>query len=97
MADLIALRDQVVDEPSFLAFLAALAADWHDERGKEAIAPSPPYGPGANGWEHGTIGDYLDAAAAWGDSSRHGLPLYEPPRNPWRRCADILWAGKIYE
>jgi hypothetical protein len=56
---------QVVDETSFLQFLAALKDDWDDEQAKESVAPSSPYGPGANGWENGTIGAFLEAAIAW--------------------------------
>ena len=48
--DLHALADAVDDEQSFLGFLAALAADWHEERDIEAVKPSSPYGPGALGW-----------------------------------------------
>ncbi len=91
------LLDAVCDEDSFATFIDALATDWFDEQEKEKAEPSSPYGPGANAWEHGTIGDYLAAAAAWAASSKGGLPLYEPPANPWKRFADILFAGKIYE
>jgi hypothetical protein len=97
MTNLYALADQVTDEATFVQFVAALAEDWEDERRKEGAAPTSPYGPGANGWENATIGDFLVTAAGWAESSRHGLPRYEPPDNPWRRCADILLAGKIYE
>jgi hypothetical protein len=97
MTDLRALADEVSDEPSFVAFLSALSADWNDERSKEAVTPSSPYGAGANGWENGTIGDFLGAAAAWAEASQCGTPRYDPPSNPWRRCAHILLAGKFYE
>jgi hypothetical protein len=93
------LLDSVCDEESFLRFLSALAADLEDSNAKEAVQPSSPYGPKANGWENTTVDRFLFAAAEWGRSSWNGLPLahYEPPSNPWRRCADILYAGKIYE
>lgn len=97
MGDLHAMAEQVIDEPSFVRFVESLAADWKDERRIEAISPTSPYGAGANGWEQGTIGEFLEAAAAWATSSRHGTRFYEPPSNPWRRCAHILLAGKIYE
>jgi hypothetical protein len=95
--ELLRARDAVIDEQSFIAFLRELAADWTDERAKETITPSSPYGPGANGWENGTIGQYLDAAAEWAEASTKGLEFYDPPSNAWRRCADILYCGKIYE
>lgn len=92
-----AILDSVNDEQSFLRFLQALAADWEDEQQKELANPSSPYGLGTNGWENGTIGAYLDAAVSWGDSSIDGLRFYEKPSNPWKRAADILHMGKLYE
>lgn len=95
--DLHELADRVDDEGSFLRFVAALAADWEDEREIEADTPSSPYGPGALGWENGSIGAFLEAAARWGEASRDGLPLQRKPENPWCRAAQILHAGKFYE
>lgn len=95
--DLYALADQVNDEESFLSFVTALAADWEEEREIEAVKPSGPYSSGALGWENGTVGAVLDAAARWGEASINGLRFYEKPTNPWRRAAHILHAGKFYE
>src|SRR5690349_16031736 len=89
--------EEVVDEESFIEFLSVLAADREDEVTKERENPSSPWGPGRNGWDNGTIEAFLGAAAAWGASSIDGLPLLPKSTNPWRRCADILHAGKIYE
>ena len=98
MADKLSeLRDAVVDEESFVRFLSALAEDRADEVAKEKRNPSSPYGPGANGWENGTIESFLERASAWAESSRDGLEYYEKPKNPWKRCADIIYMGKIYE
>jgi hypothetical protein len=97
MIDLKALADKVVDEPTLREFMIALAADWEDEREKEKVAPSSPYGPGANGWENGTIAAFLERAASWGEDSAGGNESYSPPENPWKRCAHILLAGKFYE
>lgn len=98
--DMNAVLDSVNDEDSFLRFLEILAADWAEESQKESVTASSPYGRGANGWENGTIGSYLDAAASWGRASIHGLPAlaeYGKPANPWKRAAEILYMGKIYE
>ncbi len=57
--------DAAGDDKTFIAFIAALAADREDEVAQEKISPSSPYGPGANGWENGTIEAFLGAAAAW--------------------------------
>ncbi len=96
-SDLESKRDAVCDERTFLEFLSALKADREDEVAKEKKKPSSPYGAGANGWENGTIEAFLDAATAWGAASQNGLQFYQKPENPWKRCADILYMGKIYE
>jgi hypothetical protein len=95
--DLETLRDAVCDEDSFVRFLEALAADRADEVEKEKRKPSSPYGPGANGWENGTIEAFLESASAWAQASKDGLESYKKPDNPWKRCAHILFMGKIYE
>jgi hypothetical protein len=95
--DLHSFAQTVTDEAGFIRFLAALAADRADECTKEAANPSSPYGPGANGWENGTIDSFLEAASAWAEASIDGLPHYEKPINPWTRCAAILLMGKHYE
>lgn len=86
----------VVDEQTFLDFIAALADDRRDEVTKEPAAPSSPWDRGANGWEHGTIENYLDAAASWG-AAGIGIVGDHSAANPWQRCAEILWAGKGHE
>jgi len=91
------ILESVADEQSFLQFMQALTEDWEDEQKSEQASPSSPYGPGANGWENGTIGAYLDAAASWGEASINGLAVYEKPTNPWKRAAQILYMGKLYE
>lgn len=89
--------DRVTDERSFLDFLTALASDWFSEAEIEATTPSSPYSSGALGWENGSIGAFLEASCAWANASAKGLKYYTPSENPWRRTADILMAGKIYE
>jgi len=85
------LEDAVHDEETFLVFLQALSDDRLDEETREKESPSNPYGSGHNGWENGTI------ASAWADVSKNGLPLMTKECNPWKRVAQILHAGKIYE
>lgn len=67
--DLYALAEQVEDEAGFLRFLAALAADWEEDRRLAAANPPKPFGPSPLGWENGSIGGFLDAAATWGEDS----------------------------
>jgi hypothetical protein len=84
--DPIDLLERVHDEGSLLEFLSALAAE-HQTRRDES------------GWENDSIHAFLAAAVRWGEESTRGLPLagYAPCSNPWRRCADIIYAGKVYE
>jgi hypothetical protein len=93
------LVEGVLDEASFLLFLKALADDWNDERAKEALHPSPAFGPGANGWEHGTIGQFLESMVAWANAKpiEGTRPNELAPENIWRRAAHIVLAGKYYE
>jgi hypothetical protein len=91
-SELVQKLDAVCDEESFVAFVLALAADRDDEVAKEKSGQ-----PSIYPWQNGTIEMFLECAAAWATASKRGLPLYQKPENPWKRCADILYAGKIYE
>lgn len=95
--DLHLLLEQVCDERSFLIFLKALMDDRIDELEKEKINPSSPYGAGANGWENDTIEGFLESAIAWAEDSKLGMEDAERKINAWKRCADILYMGKLYE
>lgn len=88
-----ALLERVQDEASFIAFVDALADDFARELELEAASPSSPYGPGAMGWENSRIDLMLDAAARYAEATRN-----RPETGTvWRRCAEILYMGKIYE
>ncbi len=89
MMKLIESLENVMDYQSFLTFVQALIDDWEDEVGKEKLRPNSPYGPGANGWEHGTISDYLEAALRCEiDTSKvNGEQSKEPS---WREFAEFL-------
>lgn len=83
-----------VDGPEpFLEFVRALCADREAEVGQ----PIDLSGRGANGWENHTIEDFLNAALAWGESTNMGETQDMAHESPWKRCADFLWCGKIYE
>ena len=94
--DLDELLERVTDEQSFIRFIEALGADFASERLLEATSPSSPYGPGALGWENGSVDSFLEAAAAWADASRRAC-MDAAVSNVWQRCAVILLAGKFYE
>jgi hypothetical protein len=89
--------ESVYDEETFLQFLLALRDDREASVAQESAAPSLPYGPDAGGWENTTIERFLDTAVRWARDSVNGNPFYKTPDNPWRRCADILFAAKGYE
>ena len=88
--------DKVIDEQTFLKFLQLLASDWNREQALETQNPSTPYSSGTLGWENGTIGQFLESAAACGidhlsnDSGAFG-------DNPWKKAACIIYSGKTYE
>lgn len=90
------LLKRVSDRDSFFAFVRALVADRRDEEAKEQVRPSSPWGPGANGWQNGTIDAFLDAALAWaevtGMGESQGLDAVS-----WQAFATFLYCGKIYE
>lgn len=92
--DLDEMLESVIDRDSFLVFVKALIADRQDELEKEN--PSSPWGAGANGWEHGTIEGYLDAAVAWMEGAR-GTALQLPLEPSWKSFATFLYRGKSYE
>lgn len=89
--------ERVVDERSLIHFLRMLGHDWNMERQLEADLPPSPYARAALGWENRSIGEYLEAMVEWAEASEEGLRFHDMPGNPWRRMADILFAGKIYE
>lgn len=91
--DLNQLIEKVNSKETFLEFVRALAADWEEERRLEKEIPPKPYSAGANGWENGSIGAFLDAMQAWASDS--GERVSSQP--DWKTFARILYAGKFYE
>jgi hypothetical protein len=82
------LLNAVLDQHSFLVFVKALTPDRLDEVEKGRVSPSSPYGPGANGWENHTIGDFLESATAWAEDSNFGQDQ-RLSDNPWRRLRSV--------
>jgi hypothetical protein len=80
-AELDALADNVSDEASFIAFMLALSEDFN----------APSYR-----WENTSIDRFLEAAAAFG-ADRLTRDGDDADSNPWRRSADMLMAGTLYE
>lgn len=76
------LVDEVIDEKSFLQFMNELRKDKSNHKEE---------------WENESIEAFLEAAYDWGLTSIDSLTYYNKPDNPWKRCAQILYMGKIYE
>lgn len=76
------LLDKVQDENTFIEFIYALSEDKINADDE---------------WQNGTIESFLERSHAWAIASINGLQLYKKSDNPWKRCADILYMGKIYE
>lgn len=94
------MLEEVRDRASFLDFVRALETDRRAEVVLEQAAPSSPYGPGAKGWENGTIEDFLESAVAWADDiQRTGDERADwfPEAPSWAAFARFLYLGKIYE
>jgi hypothetical protein len=91
------LLDSVTDEPTFVAFLAALGEDFAAERMLESAQPIIPYSSGMLGWENNTVDGVFESAAAWAKDSANNPDLNPPGLNTWQRCARIVYAGKFYE
>ena len=91
------LLEKVDSEESLLAFIVALAKDRREAVAAETENPGGPYGPDAGGWENTSIEDFLDAAAAWAESTNFGLTQGLAADNLWKRFAVFLYLGKIYE
>jgi hypothetical protein len=89
--------NNVTDEARFRAFLRLLAEDRQEEKAHEVEHGQKKWSEGINGWQTADLADYLFSAHSWAESSKNGLPLYKKPDNSWKRVADILLAGKIYE
>ena len=86
----------VSDRESFLTFVRILVEDWEDEVVKQRVQPSNPYGPEADGWEHGTIGAYLDAALRCAEDTAQ-LHGWQDTKPSWQAFAEFLYKGKYYE
>lgn len=79
--------NEVKDEDSFLLFIKALSKDRVDFVNKKVN----------DEWQNETIEKFLEVAHEWGEISKSGLEFYDKPDNAWKRCAQILYMGKIYE
>ena len=82
MSELTTRLESVDDERTFVAFLKALETDFRSNPGQ---------------WQNSSIEAFLECAASWAEDTRNGAPNYVMPSNAWKRAADIIYCGKIYE
>lgn len=85
--------EAVVDETTFLSFVAALAED----RRATVASPVDGFGRDGHGWENSTIEGFLEAAHAWAEDSEFGSRQGLASASPWKKFAVFLYCGKIYE
>lgn len=78
----------VEDEQSFIDFINSLKMD------RLAVKKCQ---DSDDEWQNHTIEDFLEQAHEWAEESKNGLEYYQKPTNAWKRCAQILYMGKIYE
>lgn len=75
--------ERVRTRADFIRFVEALRDDWkRDAAGQTTLST----------WQNGTIGEFLDAIAAFANDS----PIL-PRDGDWRLAATLLYAGVIYE
>jgi len=84
--------ETVHDEVSFLRFVEALE---RDRRTVETAQITPDGFKGE--WANQSIGEYLEAAAAWAKASEFGSRPGPKHTNLWRLFAQFLIAGRGYE
>lgn len=95
-ADLFELVEKVTDEQTFVAFLRALGEDFaREQRVIKAAGATGRTIDDSGLWESTSIDQMFEAATAWADSSEWRGDAAEP--DIWRRCAEIVLAGKHYE
>ena len=81
------ILDAVQDEYSFILFLKALVKDRENAIKSED----------KDDWQNISIESFFESAIAWAECSKDGLRFYTKSDNPWKRCADMIYMGKIYE
>jgi hypothetical protein len=96
MENLSNLVEAVSDRQSFLVFVKVLVADRSMAEELENESPSSPNGPGALGWENGSIATFLESAVAWTEDWK-GKKGELPETPSWQSFARFLYAGKYYE
>jgi len=80
--DLNKILEKVSDEASFLEFAKALHLDNKNKKNRRE-------------WENNTIADFLESATAYFEDTN--FMEKQVGKNPWKKFALFLYAGKFYE
>lgn len=89
------LLEKVNGRESFIVFVKALIQDREKSVEMDRQNPEKYKWVGALGWENGSIENYLNACiACFEDDKRH---QEKPEEITWKRFAEFLHSGKIYE
>lgn len=90
------LLEEVNDRKSFVLFVKALI---NDRREDDKISKANPekyqWSSGPLGWENGSIDTYLDAALSCFEDGKWREE--NPDEITWKKLAEFLYGGKIYE
>ena len=96
-AELHDILKEVSDEKTLLKFVEALISDRLSALKEERQSPNKLLDSTYGGWENTSIEAFLEGAAAWAESTNFGATQGLTLNNPWRRFANFLYCGKIYE
>lgn len=89
------LLEDVNDRDTFVRFVKALIQNRREADELTRQNPEKFQWSGVLDWENGSIDTYLDAAlACFEDGKRHDE---KPEEITWKRFAEFLYGGKIYE
>jgi hypothetical protein len=89
------LLEDVKDRETFVNFVKALIQNCREADELTQQNPEKFQWSGALGWENGSIDTYLDAALACFEGGKSHQD--KPEEITWKRFAEFLYGGKIYE
>lgn len=89
------LLEKVVDRKTFVDFVVALIKDRQEFENLYKLNPEKYKWSAPLGWENGSIDTYLDGALACFEDGKWKEEC--PDEITWRKMAEFLYGGKIYE
>ncbi len=91
------LLNKVKDESSFLKFIKELLNSRLEDIELEKNKPTSLYAQTKNEWENTSLEGFLKAAIAWAEDSYFGRNQGLDDKNPWKKFAQFLFCGIVYE